>query len=148
MQDTQPSTKIERLEAAMSQIKRAFVAAREDLRQGLELTRTQLEIILMFFDEPVWTIGALAERLALTPGAVTQTVETLVRRELIARQPDETDRRIIRLHLGPAGRQLTNHLRRHRLATMHSLADALTDAEVDAFVAATHKFAHVLHQNR
>lgn len=151
MQDTPPSSpqpsKNERLETAMAQIKRAFMTAREDLRQGLELTRTQLEIILMFVEQPVWTMSALAERLALTPGAVTQTVETLVRRDLIARRPDDTDRRITRLHLGPAGRQLTDQLRSHRVASMRALADALTDAEVDAFVAATHKLANVLHQN-
>jgi DNA-binding MarR family transcriptional regulator len=144
--DHSTPTKTQRIEAAMATLKRAFMTAREDLTQGFQLTRTQFEILLMFSEQPVWTIGELANRLGLTPSAVTQTVDTLVRRDLVARHPDETDRRIIRLGLAAAGEELTDHLRALRQTRTQALADSLTAAETDAFIAATQKFAAVLQQ--
>src|SRR5689334_22025941 len=127
-----PSSNIQRLEAAMTLLKRAHMTAREDLSQGFQLTRTQLEILVMFGEQATWTVGELAMRLGLTPSAITQTVETLVRRGLVDRRPDDHDRRVIRLELGAAGHELTARLHALRHARMQAIADILTDAEIDA----------------
>lgn len=140
------TTKTQRLEAAMALLKRAHLAAREDLSQGFQLSRTQFEILLMFGEQPIWTVGELASQLALTPSAITQTVETLVRRSLVDRRADEHDRRIIRLHLGEAGHELTAHLRSLRHTRMQAVADLLTEAEANAFIVAAEKFVMILEQ--
>ena len=53
------------------------------------------------------TAGALARSLGATKGTVSQTLNALERKGLIARTPDPTSRRIVRLTLTAAGRVLT-----------------------------------------
>lgn len=52
------------------------------------------------------TPGDLQRALTLTSGAVTGLVDRLVRAGHVRRQPDERDRRRVRLHSGEAGRRL------------------------------------------
>ncbi|MFR9801215.1 MarR family winged helix-turn-helix transcriptional regulator [Pseudonocardia sp. RS010] len=53
-------------------------------------------------DEPV-TPGVLSQGLMLTSGAVTGLVDRLVRAGHVVREPDESDRRRVRLRTTPAG---------------------------------------------
>ena len=98
-----------KVEAAMAALKLAMTGAKERFSEGLQLTRTQLEILMMLSAEPL-TTGQLAKRLYLTQSAVTQTVDTLVRRDLIQRRTDPHDRRITRLSLSPPGQDITRHI--------------------------------------
>ncbi len=52
------------------------------------------------------TPGTLRQMLNLTSGAVTGAVDRLVRAGHVRREPDAHDRRQIRLHQDPAGREL------------------------------------------
>jgi DNA-binding MarR family transcriptional regulator len=52
------------------------------------------------------TPQALADYLGLTKGTVSQSLQLLERKGLIARQPDEADRRVLRLALTAAGETL------------------------------------------
>lgn len=76
---------------------------------------------------------ALTRYLAATKGTVSQTVAALERRAFLAREPDDRDRRGVRLALTPAGRRL---IARDPLATaldrlantdLAQLEDGLTD---------------------
>jgi DNA-binding MarR family transcriptional regulator len=146
MKNSEPQ--VERVEAALSELRRAMVGARERLGDGLQLTRTQLEILMLFIEQPVWTIGELAKRLLLTPSAVTQTVDTLVRRNLVARYADEHDRRIIRLELAPEGQRLTGQIRALKAGKMRALVSRLSESEIDAFITITQKFAALLRETK
>jgi len=129
---------LQRVEKAMDAMRRAMAGARERMSEGLQLTRTQLEILLMLVENPQ-TTSSLADRLFLTQSAVTQTIDTLVRRDLIERHPDETDRRIVKLQLSAAGHELTNRLRALRRGHMQALVAKLSSAEVDVLVSVTEK---------
>jgi len=129
---------LQKVGAAIDAMKVAVASARERLGEGLQLTRTQLEILMMLSTKP-HTTSELAGQLFITGSAVTQTVDTLVRRDLVDRQTDDTDRRITQLHLSPAGRTITDHLLSLRRARLQSLVDQLTEAEIEAFISATEK---------
>ena len=60
-------------------------------------------------------IGTLAQRLALDASVVTGIVKRLEQHSLIKRIHDQTDYRLVRLHLTEEGREIT-----------HALADAVT----------------------
>jgi DNA-binding MarR family transcriptional regulator len=135
-----------KLEAAMDAMRRAMMGARERLGEGLQLTRTQLEILMVFSEKPR-TTSELARLLMLTQGAVTQTIDTLVRRDLIERHHEEHDRRIVRLKLTPAGMKITDHLRNLHHKSMHSLIELLTDAETDLLIAVTEKMTTLFNDN-
>jgi DNA-binding MarR family transcriptional regulator len=133
-------TNISKLEAAMDAMKLAMAGAHERLTEGLQLTRTQIQILKMLADAPQ-TTSKLASRLFLTQSAVTQTIDTLFRRELIERHTDEADRRLIQLHLSPAGLRITDHLQSLRKTYFEALANELTDDEMAVFIKVSEKIA-------
>jgi DNA-binding MarR family transcriptional regulator len=142
-----PDNSIEKIEYAMDAMRRAMSGARERFTEGLQLTRTQIEILLMLVDGPR-TTGELAHELFLTGSAVTQTVDTLVRRELIARHHDESDRRIIRLQLSATGESLTGNIKEHRHQKMKRFIAALSDTEVQMLITITNKFTQLIEDTK
>lgn len=139
----QTTANLAKLQAAMETMKQTMAAMRERLIAGLDLTRTQLEILMLVAHQPQ-TTGELARKMGVTGSAVTQTVDTLVRRDLLERHPDETDRRIIHLKLSAGGRALSDKLHALRQDRLKALAAALTPEEIDVLVSATQKFAAAL----
>ncbi len=139
--------KLARMEKAMDAMRRAMAGARERLGEGLQLTRTQLEILLILVENPQ-TTSELAKRLFLTQSAVTQTIDTLVRRDLVERHASEHDRRIIKLQLSPSGRELTGRICALRRKHMESLIAALTPEEAEVLITITQKLTALLEQTK
>ena len=121
----------------------AIKDARERIGEGLQLSRTQLEILLMLH-ESARTTSELAKSLALTQGAITQTIDTLVRRTLVERYPDESDRRIVRLRISTAGQELTTKLGEFRQAKMHALYGRLSSEETQSLVSIARKMTELI----
>jgi DNA-binding MarR family transcriptional regulator len=136
-----------KVEAAMNALRLAMVGARERMGEGLQITRTQLEILMLLSAEPQ-TTGELAQRLFLTQSAVTQTLDTLVRRNLVERLADENDRRITRLQLSPSGRNITSHHRSLRHEFMQAFVSQLTEPEIENFISVTSKLTQQLKETK
>jgi DNA-binding MarR family transcriptional regulator len=132
---------LQRVEQAMGTMRRAMAGARERFSEGLQLTRTQLEILLML--ESPQTTGDLAQRLFLTQSAVTQTIDTLVRRDLVERQPDADDRRVTRLALSAAGKELTSHISSLRRKYMQEMVARLSESEIEAMISINEKLTQL-----
>ncbi|MGD6746536.1 TetR family transcriptional regulator [Streptomyces sp. BH106] len=75
------------------------------------------------------TMGELAAAGALTAGGVTQHADRLERAGLIERERDDRDRRIVRLRLSGAGRELVDRVTEERTAGERELLDGLGVAE-------------------
>ncbi|MFH1057095.1 MAG: MarR family transcriptional regulator [Pseudomonadota bacterium] len=81
----------------------------------------------------------LAGKMGITTGALTVLVDRLVRAGLVARQPNEQDRRSIRVGLTEEGaKYIREHHKLHRQLT-HELASALEPAELAALLASIPK---------
>jgi DNA-binding MarR family transcriptional regulator len=141
MNNSDHMVRVDRLDTALHQLKLAAMNSRDHLTGGLTMTRTQLEILHRLKQQPGQTVGELARAIFLTQSAVTQTVDTLVHRELVERRPSERDRRTTQLHLTAAGEAVMDRLRQFRRERIEALASVLTDAEIDALVTATGKMA-------
>lgn len=64
------------------------------------LGRAQIEILMILAHEQCFpTMHDLAKRLRVTNGAVTQMIAPLMRRELIEKRADGSDKRLVRLVL-------------------------------------------------
>jgi DNA-binding MarR family transcriptional regulator len=59
------------------------------------------------------TLNELADTLYITPSTASRTVEELVRKGLVERCQDPTDRRAVCLSLTPSGQELFEALRQH-----------------------------------
>lgn len=137
-------SRLEQLELALAGIRRAKLSSPDKLFKSMQLTRTQIDILLTLGEATRQTTTELAAGLRLTQSAVTQTVETLVRRGLVRREADPDDRRITRLALEAKGEEVTRTLAADRRKFMTELLSELTDVQVDAFIAAITKFSQLL----
>jgi len=79
---------------------------------GLGLTMTQLGVLFLLRQEAGAPAGLLAERLRVTPSTLTRIVDRLVRLNLVCRQEDSGDRRLVRHHLTPEGAQSLEEMAR------------------------------------
>ncbi|MBN1162020.1 MAG: MarR family transcriptional regulator [Dehalococcoidales bacterium] len=77
----------------------------------------------------------LAELSRITPGAVTQFVDGLVERGLVARESDPNDRRIVRLKLTELAKNQFEKFRKEHLVSMSRIFEALNDDEIKQLIA-------------
>ena len=96
-----------RLLALTKQV-RAFVAAAFG---PLGIHPGQDRLLSELWREDGLSQSQLIERLGVEPPTVTGTVQRLERAGFIRREPDAANRRISRVHLTPAGRQLEEPVR-------------------------------------
>jgi DNA-binding MarR family transcriptional regulator len=139
------ATNLARAEASMDSMRRALANARDRLREGLQLSRTQSEILFMLMEGPT-TTRDIAVRLFLTQGAVTQTIDTLVRRGLVGRHAVEHDRRVVRLELTAEGHDLTTHLREMKRRYMDTLLSSLSEQEIEALIVICERLTEMFNQ--
>jgi DNA-binding MarR family transcriptional regulator len=76
----------------------------------------------------------LAEMLKVTPGAVTQFVDALVEMDLVKREEDPKDRRIIRIKLTELAMSKLEEFREGYLASVSWAFEALSDAEIKELI--------------
>jgi DNA-binding MarR family transcriptional regulator len=74
--------------------------------------------------------NALAERLHISPSWMVAIVDELERRELLARKPHASDRRVRNLHLTPAGKKLLKQAERQAQRFDRQVTDSLNETEL------------------
>jgi DNA-binding MarR family transcriptional regulator len=92
---------------------RKFLEFSGSAAKGVGLTPQQHQAMLSIIGAPegqAVTIGFLAERMLLKHHSTVELVDRLVELELVARQPDPSDRRKVLLAMLPKGRRLLTKL--------------------------------------
>ena len=104
--------------------------------QGLELTMPQARTMFMLHRQGPTRMGVLSEHMGCGLPAATSMVDRLVKKGLVERVQDPSDRRVVACRLTGEGRGVVGRFwqvsRERRLA----LADALTQDELEAVVPA------------
>ncbi len=114
-----------------------------DLPSRLPLS--QLRVVGVIYDRhPAGVmLKDIADELKLTPGAISQTVDVLVRENLVERTTSPTDRRAILLRPTAAGLELKEQHARQINAVMQTISKDVKDEDFDIFVKV---LAHLLEQ--
>jgi DNA-binding MarR family transcriptional regulator len=81
------------------------------------------------------SVKELAELTGVTPGAITQFVDTLVRKDQVTREGDPTDRRVVRLKITESARERFEQHRREHFASFAKVFDVLSDTEIKQLIA-------------
>ncbi|WP_350349525.1 MarR family transcriptional regulator [Agromyces sp. G08B096] len=111
---------------------RAIAAERRTPFEGLTLTRSQLEtLFLLAHSAAPLTPGRVADRLGITPGAVTQLVDGLKAEGLVEtdRHPDDARSRVLRLTAGAA--QQVERFEADTTTRLLPVFEQLSDDELD-----------------
>lgn len=92
--------------------------------------------VLRHIRKGIRSISGLAAELGVSRPAVSQAVDGLVGRGLVARVQDANDRRYVQLDLTPAGNELLNGIFTHNRAWMAQRFGALTAQEREVLMQA------------
>ena len=115
-----------------------------------EITMTQVQIIgcVLFSPEQSVRIRDISEELGITPGGVSQQVETLVRLGLLDRKTDAKDRRAVCITLSEEGKALNRRLDDWLTGLFHRLLDGVPEEKRRIFVEVLDKMSHTLEQEK
>lgn len=129
-----PRTRAELVAAiaeGMGPLKRRIAACHGPPRRGRNRpTHAQAAILHVLSREGDLGVKALASRLAMTPSAVTQLTDALVRAKLLDRREDSRDRRRICLGLTAKGRVELAKMRKSQVAAFEAFYRPLSDADL------------------
>lgn len=109
-----------------------------DAIEKRELSLTQVRALYLLATEPDEAIaaGVLAERLGLSPAAISRSLDTLVRRRLVSRRQCRKDRRIRLVRITSAGQELVDELVALRNAGLERFVGRLDSEQRDRLSAA------------
>jgi len=91
-----------------------------------DLTVAQLRVLLILLTDGPSRMSHIASVLDVALSTATGVVENLVRKELVVREADSSDRRLVICKLAPAGQELIGGLWRSGEFEMERLLDGLT----------------------
>jgi DNA-binding MarR family transcriptional regulator len=102
--------------------------------KGLELTVTQLRVLLVLREDPGAPAGVLAERLRVTPPTVTGLVDRLVRSGAVQREEDPKDRRLVRNVLTERGQEVLGEVEREGRTFLTQVFERLSKEQLSGLV--------------
>ncbi|BCG61448.1 MarR family winged helix-turn-helix transcriptional regulator [Paenibacillus sp. URB8-2] len=74
-------------------------------------------------------VSEISRLLGLTPPTVTQLINSLEAKGMVARQADSSDRRVVRVNLTEQGGKAAERAKEHRTATLNKLVDFLGEED-------------------
>ena len=99
----------------------------------VDLTSSQIKVMVSFTDKDSFTMTELSQAHSVSVSTMTSMVDRLMQNELIERQRDERDRRIVRVGLTPKGKKMVKHLMKARRQELEKFLLELSRKEVDIF---------------
>lgn len=125
---------IQTLYENMGTLKRGMHSYFQAANFSTPVSRSQMELLFTIRQAQPVSSKLLAQKLCLTPGAVSQLAEGLETQDLISRHPDEHDRRIQCLEVSPKGNKLLGEVEARRRAAMEAIITDLTDEELEIWL--------------
>ena len=124
-----------RIDSPATELRESMMAVARQMRRHRPdhgLTLSQMELLSEISRDGVTTPAELAGRLHVRVQSLTDSINELLSRDLIARRPDETDRRRQLIELTDAGSALLEADRAERDAWLHAtMREGLTPLEFD-----------------
>jgi len=106
--------------------------------QRLGLTGAQLRLLSKVRRQEGATQAALANQMELRPISLSALIDKLAQQDLVERRADRSDRRLNRVYLTPAGRELARKFEGFREEVAHDLLSNVDEAAIDAALEVLH----------
>lgn len=100
---------------------------------NIQLSPSQLQLLMIVAAKAPVQPKDLAAKLCLTPGALTQLIESAEQQGFVERKPDGKDRRTVCVSLTRKGKRKVASIKKAREQLLGEAMRALDDAELQAF---------------
>jgi DNA-binding MarR family transcriptional regulator len=112
--------------------------------QGLPVSFSQAELLSTVRELQPISATVVAKKLSLTPGAISQSVDTLVGLDLIRRSTSVLDRRLQLLEVTKPGMKLLHDIEQRRREVMKHVMDGMTTEELQLLLGMQEKIIRAL----
>ena len=100
----------------------------------------QLRLLFLLLLQDCRSVGDLADEMNVRPATITGLTDRLVRQELIERQADASDRRLVRIALTDEGRRLIAEIETAARALLDGIFRRMSEDEVRRLIDAFEQF--------
>lgn len=108
-----------------------------------EITRSLMECLQYVYLHGPSPIRQIAGGLEMTLSAASQLVDRLVKKELVTRRENETDRRLIAVELTPAGHDIVKQMRKRRSDWFESVLGVMNEDKRKALLESLEGFLSI-----
>ena len=112
---------------------REFIAAFQRWHQG-EMSLTHLNVLTLLEAMGPQSMGRLAESLDVSEASMTGIIDRMEKRELVVRQRDGADRRVVLVVPAPGGAQVFAELNARRRQGLGKLLSGLSDEQLEGLL--------------
>ncbi|SIS51027.1 MarR family winged helix-turn-helix transcriptional regulator [Salimicrobium flavidum] len=106
-----------------------------EILENYHVSPPQFVALQWVSDEKGITIGAIAKHMHLAHSTTTDMIDRLEDLELVERQKDEEDRRVVRVYITPSGERVIQEVIDKRRSYMNELLEGLEEDEYHQFLA-------------
>lgn len=115
--------------------------------KDMNLTGPQFFILYLLSTSEEMKSTELAAKLDVKPSAITVMIDRLLKNDLVSRQRDENDRRIVKLELTTGGREVFEMAKKVRRGIFSRYLAYLDEADVGQLVTIYEKLAAAIENN-
>lgn len=105
----------------------------------LDLTVGQSYLLLVLDESQPISFKTLADKTYMTPGAMTQLIDSLEKLDYVKRVRGSTDRRIIHIYVTEKGARIIETIHKQRDQLMSKMLEVLTNDELEQMAAIQRK---------
>lgn len=106
MEQKNYSAYVEEIEALIRKVSFVIKCRGRDILNDFEITPPQFNALLLLSEHGDMTIGDLGSKMYLASSTATDLIDRMERNLLVERVRDDSDRRVVRLHMTDKGKQM------------------------------------------
>jgi len=110
----------------------------------LDVTMPQMKVLMLLRENGALRVGVLARHLNVSTPTITGIVDRLVRQDLVKREGDPSDRRVVLNVLTPKGEQLMERLRHRSDEELMRVIGSLSPGEADSLAQSLQLLTRIL----
>jgi DNA-binding MarR family transcriptional regulator len=114
----------------------------------MSLTTSQMKVLLLFEDEKKFSMGELSALYSVSVSTMTSMVDRMIQNNMLKRDQDRNDRRIVLVSLTSRGKKVMTRLVTARREVLENFLYSLDENEVKRFSRAMNDAAHFLSRAR
>ncbi len=133
---------VERLQNSFETTMRKIISEVSESKD-CDLTRAQYYILYMLSKKPYYTSSDLAQKLEVKPSAVTVMIDRLLNTNLVTRERDENDRRIVKIKITTEGTNILKKAMQKRNEIYKRYLSHLEEHELDSLLNIYEKLARI-----
>lgn len=139
---------ITRIDTALLGLTKALIFRDRPPAALAELPLSQLRCVRVIGENEGAKMHDVAHQLFVTLPALSQIVDRLVRRDMVERHTDESDRRIVRLFLSASAREMFRQGREERLERIRVMLSQLSRDDTESGIRILERMALYAEQTR